>query len=63
MNIDDLNEALKQFLTDTRAERVRLSEREKATRKVADCAYKLQRAVNRIIELEQQKGSDTIDNQ
>ena len=56
MTIDDLNESLKQFLADTRAERQRLSEREKATRKVADYAYKLQRAVDKLIQLDQQKG-------
>lgn len=56
MDINDLNESLKQFLADTRAERQRLSEREKATRKVADYAYKLQRAVDKLIQLDQQKG-------
>lgn len=56
MDINNLNESLKQFLADTRAERQRLSEREKATRKVADYAYKLQRAVDKLIDLDQQKG-------
>lgn len=56
MTFNDLNESLKQFLADTRAERQRLSEREKATRKVADYAYKLQRAVDKLIQLDQQKG-------
>lgn len=56
MTINDLNESLKQFLADTRAERQRLNEREKATRKVADYAYKLQRAVDKLIQLDQQKG-------
>ena len=35
--------------------RVRLSEKEKATRKVADYAYKLQRAVDKLEQLEQEE--------
>ena len=55
VDINELNESLKMFLVDTRAERYRLSEKEKATRKVADYAYKLQRAVDKLIELDQQE--------
>ena len=55
MNLHELNESLTLFLADTRAARVRLSEKEKATRKVADYAYKLQRAVDKLEQLEQEE--------
>ena len=55
MNLHELNESLKLFLADTRAARVRLSEKEKATRKVADYAYKLQRAGDKLEQLEQEE--------
>ncbi len=48
-----LNEALKRFMVQTRAERVRLSELEKRTRKVADYAWRLQRAVEKLMELDE----------
>ena len=55
MTTHELNESLKMFLADTRAARVRLSEKEKATRKVADYAYKLERAVDKLELLEQEE--------
>ena len=47
-----LKEALGVFLADTRAERVRLSERAKCMQKIADHAYKLQRALDKLDQLE-----------
>ena len=55
MNLHELNESLKLFLEDTRAERNRLNERAKAINKVADRAWKLQIAIDKLERLEQEK--------
>lgn len=54
MDINELSVSLKSFLADTRAERVRLSLLEKQTRKVADCAYKLDRAIDKLKEIQEE---------
>lgn len=51
MEAKQLKEALEQFLVDTRAERKGLSERAKQMQKVADNAYKLKRALDKLEEL------------
>lgn len=58
MNLHELNESLKLFLEDTRAERNRLNERAKATNKVADRAWKLQIAIDKLERLEQEVKRD-----
>lgn len=55
MNLHELNESLKLFLADTRAERNRLNEKVKATNKVADRAWKLQMAIEKLEKLEQEE--------
>ena len=55
METKQLKEALEKFLVDTRAERKGLSERAKRMQKVADNAYKLKRALDKLEELD--KGS------
>ena len=52
MEAKQLKEALEQFLADTRAERKRLSERAKCMQRVADNAYKLKRALDKLEELD-----------
>lgn len=51
MEAKQQKEALEQFLVDTRAERKGLSERAKRMQKVADNAYKLKRALDKLEEL------------
>lgn len=55
MNLHELNESLKLLLEETRAERDRLNERAKATNKLANRAWKLQIAIDKLEQLEQEE--------
>lgn len=53
-NIKDLANALETFLTDTRAERERLTALAKQTKKVTDNTYKLLKTVDKLIKMQEE---------
>lgn len=57
-NIKDLANALETFLTDTRAERERLTALAKQTKKVTDNTYKLLKTVDKLIKMQEEGESE-----
>ena len=57
-NIKDLANALETFLTDTRAERERLTALAKQTKKVTDNTYKLLKTVDKLIKMQEEGETD-----
>lgn len=61
-NIKDLANALESFLTDTRAERERLTSLAKQTKKVTDNTYKLLKTVDKLIKMQEEGETDAKNN-
>lgn len=58
MNLSDFSTEVKQLLVEARAQRTRLSEREKIMRRVAEYAGHLDRAIDKLRELDEKEGGE-----